>query len=66
LQGIDVIYAREEGWQHYADKDILSNAHAMHRYVLTHDSDFGNWLCIGNNPLLESFIYTQADERLLK
>ena len=30
LQGIDVIYAREEGWQHYEDKEILSNAHAMH------------------------------------
>ena len=30
-QGIDVLYTREEGWQHYEDKEILSNAYAMHR-----------------------------------
>ncbi|MCE2416095.1 DUF5615 family PIN-like protein [Candidatus Poribacteria bacterium] len=40
-QGVDVLYVREEGWQFYADRDILANAHAMHRFVLTHDSDFG-------------------------
>lgn len=51
LQGIDVIYAREEGWQHYADKDILSNAHAMHRYVLTHDSDFGKLAVYRKQPI---------------
>ncbi|MDE0637101.1 MAG: DUF5615 family PIN-like protein [Candidatus Poribacteria bacterium] len=41
-QGIDVVYTREEGWQYYEDKEILANAHAMHRFVLTHDSDFGH------------------------
>lgn len=41
-QGIDVLYTREEGWQYYEDTEILANAHAMHRFVLTHDSDFGH------------------------
>ena len=41
LQGVDVVSAREEGWHHYEDQDILANAHAMRRFVLTHDSGFG-------------------------
>ena len=40
-QGLDVISTREEGWQHHEDQDVLANAHAMCRFVLTHDSDFG-------------------------
>ena len=40
-QGVDIVSAFEEGWYRYEDKDILSNAYMMHRYVLTHDSDFG-------------------------
>ena len=41
LQGVDVVSVREEGWHHYEDQDILANAHAMCRFILTHDSDFG-------------------------
>ena len=41
LQGVDVVSVREEGRQHHEDEDILANAHAMRRFVLTHDSDFG-------------------------
>lgn len=41
FQGVDVVYAYEEGWYLYEDKDILANAHMMDRFVLTHDSDFG-------------------------
>ena len=33
-QGVNVLCAREEGWQLYEDKNILANAHAMHRIVL--------------------------------
>ena len=40
-RNVDVLYVREEGWKFYADRDILANAHAMHRFVLTHNSDFG-------------------------
>ena len=37
-QDVDILYVREEGWQFYADQDILANAHAMRRFVLTHDN----------------------------
>ncbi len=40
-QGVDVVSAFEEGWHLYKDGDILANAHLMDRFVLTHDSDFG-------------------------
>ncbi|MYB93251.1 hypothetical protein F4Y43_05245 [Candidatus Poribacteria bacterium] len=49
LQGVDVVSAREEGWHHYEDQDILANAHAMCRFVLTHDSGFGR-LAVHNDP----------------
>lgn len=39
-QGVDVVSAREEGWHRYEDQDILHQAHAMNRFVLTHDTDF--------------------------
>lgn len=39
--GVDVVSAREQGWGNLTDSEILSWAHAMSRFVLTHDSDFG-------------------------
>ena len=39
--GGDVISVREEGWGNLTDSEILARAHAMGRFVLTHDSDFG-------------------------
>ena len=38
-QGVDVVSACREGWGPYEDEDILAAAHAMNRFVLTHDSD---------------------------
>ena len=40
-QGVDVVAGREENWTRYKDRDILREACAMNRFVLTHDSDFG-------------------------
>lgn len=61
-QGIDVVSAREEGWQFYEDKEILANAHTMNRYVLTHDSDFGK-LAVYQKQLI---IYVQGSRHLPK
>ena len=62
-QGVDVVSAREEGWHHSEDKDVLAEAHAMNRFVLTHNSDFRTLaihrgqpitgiihLCLGGRP----------------
>jgi len=61
-QNIDVLYVREEGWQFYADRDILANAHAMRRFVLTHDSDFGT-LAIHRNQAITGIIHLRQGER---
>ena len=50
-QGVDVVYAYEEGWYLYEDKDILANAHMMDRFVLTHDSDFGKLAVYLKHPV---------------
>jgi predicted nuclease of predicted toxin-antitoxin system len=39
-QDVDILSAREEGWGDLTDSQILARAHAMTRFVLTHDSDF--------------------------
>ena len=52
-QGIDVVSAFEEGWHLYKDGDILANAHTMHRFVLTHDSDFGYLAVYLKRPITE-------------
>ena len=61
-QDVDVLYVREEGWQFYTDRDILANAHAMHRFVLTHDSDFGT-LAIHRNQAITGIIHLRQGER---
>ena len=50
-QNVDVLCVREEGWRFYADRDILTKAHAMHRFVLTHDSDFGTLAIHRKQPI---------------
>ena len=50
-QGVDVVSAREEGWHRYEDRDILRQAHAMNRFVLTHDSDFGRLAVHRGQPI---------------
>ena len=49
-QGVDVVSACEEGWGSYEDEDILVTAHAMNRFVLTHDSDFGTLVVHQKHP----------------
>ena len=61
-QDVDVLYVREEGWQFYADQDILANAHAMRRFVLTHDPDFGT-LAIHRNQAITGIIHLRQGER---
>ena len=50
-RNVDVLYVREEGWKFYTDRDILANAHARHRFVLTHDSDFGTLAIHRRQPI---------------
>ncbi len=40
-QGLDILDAKEEGWQGKEDKYLLEQAYLDKRFVLTHDSDFG-------------------------
>ncbi|MCZ6680793.1 MAG: DUF5615 family PIN-like protein [Candidatus Poribacteria bacterium] len=61
-QGVDVVSAREEGWHSSEDKDILREAHAMKRFVLTHDSDFGT-LAIHRNQPFTGIIYLRPGGR---
>ena len=39
--GVDILSAREEGWGAITDSQILARAHAVGRFVLTHEADFG-------------------------
>ena len=50
-RNVDVLYVREEGWKFHTDRDILANAHARHRFVLTHDSDFGTLAIHQKQPI---------------
>lgn len=50
-QGVDIVSAFEEGWYLYEDKDILANAYMMHRFILTHDSDFGQLVVQLKHPV---------------
>jgi predicted nuclease of predicted toxin-antitoxin system len=40
-QGLDVLDVKEEGWCGKEDQELLDIAFENHRFVLTHDSDFG-------------------------
>ena len=60
--GIDVISADEQGWHNLTDTEILSRAHAMNRFVLTHDSDFGN-LAIHHGQPITGNLYLRPGDR---
>jgi len=49
--GVDVLSAREEGWGALTDSQILAQAHAMERFVLTHDADFDTLAMHRGEPL---------------
>jgi len=40
--GLDVLDVKEQQWFGRADADLLHIAYSEHRFVLTHDSDFGD------------------------
>jgi predicted nuclease of predicted toxin-antitoxin system len=60
--GIDVISADEQGWHNLTDTEILKRAHARHRFVLTHDSDFGT-LAIHTGLAFTGVIYLRPGNR---
>ena len=61
-QGVDVLSAREEGWGDLTDSQILARAHAMARFVLTHDSDFGT-LAVHRGEAITGIVYLRPGGR---
>ena len=64
-EGVDVVSVREENWYNYEDRDILREAHEMNRFVLTHDSDYGE-LVIHQGETTRGIIYMRAGSRQSK
>ena len=58
---IDIVSSVEMQWGHLSDEQIL--AHAMDRFVLTHDSDFGTLAVFRGYPLT-GIIYLRPGGRL--
>ena len=48
----DVAYIREMGWQGRRDVDILAEATAQNRVVVTHDDDFGKIVFTTSTPFI--------------
>lgn len=61
-QGVDVVSSREQNWHNNEDRDILRNAHEMNRFVLTHDSDYGE-LVIHQGETARGIIYLRPGGR---
>ena len=61
-EGVDVVAVREENWYDYEERDILREAHEMNRFVLTHDSDYGE-LVIHQGETTRGIIYMRAGSR---
>ena len=61
-QGVDILSAREEGWGGLTDSQILARAHAMGRFVLTHDADFGT-LAVHRGEPLTGIVYLRPGGR---
>ena len=61
-QGVDVLSAREEGWGDLTDSQILARAHAMTRFVLTHDADFGT-LAVHRGEAITGIVYLRPGGR---
>ena len=61
-QGVDVVAGREEGWYSYEDRDLLREAHARNRFVLTHDSDFGT-LAVHEGQAITGIIHLRSGNR---
>jgi predicted nuclease of predicted toxin-antitoxin system len=61
-QGVDILSAREEGWGGLTDSQLLARAHAMKRFVLTHDADFG-MLAVHRGEPLTGIVYLRPGGR---
>ena len=61
-QGVDVVSAREEGWGDLTDSEIMAQAHATSRFVLTHDSDFGT-LAVHRGEPITGILYLRPGGR---
>ena len=61
-QGVDVVAGREESWNRYEDRDILREARAMNRFVLTYDSDFG-MLAVHEGQTITGIIHLRPGNR---
>ena len=61
-QGVDVLSARDEGWGNLTDSQILTRAHAMARWVLTHDADFG-MLAVYRGEAITGILYLRPGGR---
>lgn len=48
--GLDVLDVKEHGWYGHTDEALLDIAYREHRFVLTHDSDFGTLAVNKGNP----------------
>ena len=64
-EGVDVVSVREENWYNYEDRGILREAHEMNRFVLTHDSDYGE-LVIHQGETTRGIIYMHSGSRQAK
>jgi predicted nuclease of predicted toxin-antitoxin system len=51
-RGIDVVSAREPEWGDLTDSEILAQAHAQSRFVMTHDSDFATLAVHRGEPVI--------------
>ena len=49
-EGVDVLHAYEEEWFRTPDSEILTRALIENRFVLTHDSDFGELAVLRGEP----------------
>ena len=62
IQGVDIRSSREEGRGALTDSQILAQAHAMGRFVLTHDSDFGT-LAVHRGEPITGILYLRPGGR---
>jgi predicted nuclease of predicted toxin-antitoxin system len=52
VRGIDVVSAREQEWGDLTDSEILAQAHAQSRFVMTHDADFATLAVHRGEPVI--------------
>lgn len=54
--GLDVLDTKEQLWHGSDDEDLITRAYREHRFILTHDSDFGT-LAINQGKSCYGIIY---------